>query len=213
MPPLPTTSPGAQAHRAFAPPSAGAFAQAHPVPTPRGQPAIQSSQVGEIRPVSQTSRPSQTRHASPTNDVAREHAVLVNRLARLQTQVGQLISSHDSQLRHWQQQLLRQSARLLVERTRGHWGLLAVEPELASEWGSEWVPEPGRGPGPGHGPGHDPAHERGGAWRAAVAEAHTQATLCQTGCVMDGHHWRAGDQCTRTGQVCVLPADEQVATE
>lgn len=113
--------------------------------------------------------------------VEHEQVVLVKRLARLQKQMSQLVLSYEAQLFHWQRQLMRQSTRLMLERTRGEWGLL-------------------RGPS---------AREPHPHMREAMASAETDALICRTACVMDEHHWRDGELCKRTGQVCVLTPEAE----
>lgn len=107
-------------------------------------------------------------------DITREHAVLVRRMARLQTQMSALVRSHERQLHFWQQRLMRQSTRLMLERTRADWGLPLQDAQARAQV------------------------------RTATAAAEAQGVLCRTGCVMDAQHWREGDTCRRTGQACVL---------
>lgn len=109
--------------------------------------------------------------------IAQEHAVLVRRLARLQKQISQLVLNHEAQLQHWQQQLMRQSILLMLERTRGDWGLSGqVARRLTT--GDRQV-----------------AH--------TLAHAAADALICRTGCAGDGHHWRDGEVCRLSGQACV----------
>ncbi len=114
----------------------------------------------------------------------REHLVLVRHLARLQQQVTVLIRSHEAQLRHWQRQLMRQSVRLMLERTRADWGLVpcasqAVDPPVTA---TPSVP----------------------GLSQTLASAQTNALICRTGCQMDGDHWREGELCKRDGRVCAV---------
>lgn len=114
-----------------------------------------------------------------------EHLLLVKRMGQLQkqmtqNQMTQLVNGYEAQLSHWQRRLMRQSTRLMLERTRGEWGLL-------------------RGPS---------AHEPHPHMREAMASAETDALICRTACVMDEHRWHHGELCKRTGQVCVLTPDE-----
>jgi len=108
----------------------------------------------------------------------RRHQAALQRRQRLQADTAQLVRSHQNGLRHWQDQLLRQSGLLLVERARADWGLVPglparpwVQPPAAAPWASRHMPQ---------------AH----------------ALICRTGCELDQDHWRAGDQCRRTGQMC-----------
>ena len=105
-----------------------------------------------------------------------EHLVLVRQIGRLQHQMTLLVRSHELQLGQWQRQLMRQSVRLMLERTRVEWGLL---PQLAQAIN----PSP--------------------AVRV-VAAAQTDALICRTGCQMDSDHWRDGDVCKRDSRVCVM---------
>lgn len=106
-----------------------------------------------------------------------EHLVLVKHLARLQKQMSQLVHSYESQLRHWQRQLMRQSIRLMLERTRGDWGLVRAR---ATTW-----------------------HAADPQVRGTLAVAEAEALICRTGCVMDDQHWREGDLCRLSGRDCV----------
>lgn len=49
------------------------------------------------------------------------------KLATRQRQVAELVRCYSRELAQWQQQLLRHSALLIIERTRGEWGLAAGE--------------------------------------------------------------------------------------
>ncbi|GAB4090503.1 hypothetical protein [Hydrogenophaga soli] len=104
-----------------------------------------------------------------------EHLLLIRRLAALQQRVSQLVLSYEAQLAHWKHQLMRQSVRLMLERTRADWGLVVT-------------------PRPEHAP-------RQGAQQVLV-QAQARAVVCRTGCQMDGDHWRQGDQCRLSGQDC-----------
>lgn len=112
-----------------------------------------------------------------------EHLLLVKRMGQLQKQMTQLVNGYEAQLSHWQRRLMRQSIRLMLARTRGDWGLLQATPSRRQ---------------PVDTPMLDPA---------AAAEA--EALICKTGCMMDNHHWRDGDQCLRTGMVCLVSAPAQ----
>lgn len=119
----------------------------------------------------------ETRMLSPDGvaGVDPEHPLLIRRLAVLQQRVSQLVVSYEAQLAHWQRQLMHQSVRLMVERTRAEWGLKAPVPTGAAP--------------------------RTGA-QTVMAQAHMRALVCRTGCQTDGDHWRQGDQCRLTGQDC-----------
>ncbi len=125
---------------------------------------------------SPVAQPSMGSVASRADD---EPLLLVKRMARLQKQMSQLVLGYEAQLQHWQRQLMRQSTRLLLERTRADW-------ELAG----------GGGVRPKAAPNAQVAH--------TVAHAEAEALICRTGCVMDEHHWRDGELCKRSGQVCAL---------
>lgn len=112
-----------------------------------------------------------------------EHLLLVKRMGQLQKQMTQLVNGYEAQLSHWQRRLMRQSIRLMLARTRGDWGLLQATPSRRQ---------------PVDTPMLDPA---------AAAEA--EALICKTGCMMDNHHWRDGDQCLRTGMACLVSAPAQ----
>lgn len=105
-----------------------------------------------------------------------EHRVLVRYLANLQRRISELVSCHQQQVRHWQDVLMRQSIRLLLERTRADWHLLGCT-DVTSD--------------------HDIPPTADAVQAAA-------AVMCQTACVMDDLHWRDGDLCRRTGQACTL---------
>lgn len=120
--------------------------------------------------------PPATRWTAPRADD--EPLLLLKRMARLQKQMSQLVLGYEAQLQHWQRQLMRQSTRLLLERTRTEWGLT------------------GQGPRPSAAANAQVAH--------TVAHAEAEALICRTGCVMDEHHWRDGELCKRSGQVCAL---------
>lgn len=107
-----------------------------------------------------------------------EHLMLVKRLGQLQKQMTLLVSSYESQLCHWRRQLMRQSIRLMLERTRRDWGLLSATPAKRAPSDTPML--------------------------GTVAAAETEALICKTGCMMDNHHWRDGDQCLRTGMACQL---------
>ncbi|MBA4261199.1 MAG: hypothetical protein C0443_04030 [Comamonadaceae bacterium] len=108
----------------------------------------------------------------------RSHLDRLQRRQRLQADTALLVRAHQRELRHWQDQLLRQSALLLIEHTRAAWGLV---PGLSAQ---PWPPTPAAAP-----------------WAAGqLPQAH--AVICRTGCALDHDHWRDGDQCRRTGQAC-----------
>lgn len=106
------------------------------------------------------------------------HQRSVERLTRLQADMGLLVRSHRKELRHWQDQLWRQSARLLIETARAEWGLVPGLPARPLPASPEPAPQAAR----------------------LLPQAH--ALICRTGCVMDAHHWRDGEQCRRTGEPC-----------
>ena len=113
----------------------------------------------------------------PQPDLVQEHAVLLRQWARLQAQISLLVQSHDRQLRQAQAQLMRQSVRGLLERSRADWGLPHAPPLLTA------TPQ---------------------------AQALADALICRTGCVMDDHHWREGDQCRRTGLACSMAVEKTI---
>lgn len=92
--------------------------------------------------------------------------------------MSRLVHGYETQLRHWQQQLMRQSIRLMLERTRGYWGLLRT-----------------------HSDARQPTDPR---VLNTVAAAEADALICRTGCVMDEQHWREGDLCRLNGRSCVV---------
>ena len=106
-----------------------------------------------------------------------EHLALVRHLARLQKQMSQLVHGYEAQLRHWQRQLMQQSIRLMLERTRGDWGLARARAGVR--------------------PAADPQV------LGTLAAAEAEALICRTGCVMDEQHWREGDLCRLNGRDCV----------
>lgn len=112
----------------------------------------------------------------------REHVALIKRMARLQVQMSQLVLAYEAQLKHWQSQLMLQSIRLLLERTRAEWGLSHAPtrstPAVANTW--------------------------------ATAEA--DALICRTGCQLEGDHWREGERCKLNGRACVVGASGVDAT-
>lgn len=119
----------------------------------------------------------------------REHLVLVKRLAHLQQHMTLLVTSYETQLRLWQHKLMRQSVRLMLERTRADWGLvphalLAGAAELVAATSVTEPAEPGLA--------------------QALASAQTDALICLTGCQMDGDHWRDGEWCKRSGRACAV---------
>lgn len=122
-----------------------------------------------------------TDHAShsPEDPDARLFSLAdIRRRQRLQAEMVRLLHHHRNALRHWQDQLLRQSAQLLVARARSDWGLVPGEVARPLPQGPQPAP-----------------------WAAKyMPQAH--ALICRTGCAMDGSHWRMGDQCRRTGQAC-----------
>jgi hypothetical protein len=67
---------------------------------------------------------------------------------------------------------MRQSVRLMVERTRVDWGLVSAA-VAAEKWQA-----------------------------SCSAQQETEALICRTGCVMDDHHWREGEFCRRSGKAC-----------
>ena len=118
------------------------------------------------------------RVAAPETSALRVHRAALQRRQRLQADTALLVRAHLRELRHWQDQLLRQSALLLIERARAAWGLV---PGLSAQ---PW-----------------PATPEAAPWAAAqLPQAH--AVICRTGCALDHDHWRDGDQCLRTGQAC-----------
>lgn len=130
--------------------------------------------------------------------MAREHLVLVRHLARLQHQMTLLVRSHETQLRHWQRQLMRQSVRLMLERTRADWGQVprgrqALDPTPAALVSTAPLSDSGLS--------------------QTLATAQTDALVCRTGCQMDGDHWRNGELCKRDGRACVLGVSAADATE
>lgn len=79
------------------------------------------------------------------------------------------------------ERLQADTALLLVERARAAWGLVPGVP--AQPW---------------------PATPEAAPW-AAVHLPQAHALICRTGCALDRDHWRAGEQCRRTGQPCDEP--------
>lgn len=108
-----------------------------------------------------------------------EQLLLIKHMARLQKQMSQLVLGYESQLQHWKHQLMRQSTQLMLERTRGDWGIAGGDRVC-----------------PSAAPHAKVSH--------TVAHAEAEALICRTGCVMDEHHWRDGELCKRSGQVCAL---------
>lgn len=101
-----------------------------------------------------------------------------------QAEVAEVLRRQRRELRHWQDQLLRQSARLLVLRARIDWGLLPglparplASPAEAAPWASRLFPQ---------------VHQ----------------LICRTGCESEAHHWREGAHCRRTGGACDQAAEE-----
>lgn len=111
-----------------------------------------------------------------TSLMACEHLALVRQIGRLQQQMTLLVRTHELQRGRWQRQLMRQSVRLMLARTRAEWGLV---PHLAQTVS------------------RSPAVQ-------VVAAAQTDALICRTGCQMDSDHWRDGDVCKRDSRVCVV---------
>lgn len=115
----------------------------------------------------------------------KEHLVLIKQLARLQRQMTAMVNDHAVELQHWQRRLMRQSVRLILERTRAEWNIR----------GSQF----------------DDSTEDLLADRAAALEA--DLLICQAGCVMDGFHWRDGVRCKRTDLTCHLIAETTLHQE
>jgi hypothetical protein len=122
--------------------------------------------------------------ATPAGEAARhgpDAAAVLRALQRhteRQAEVADVLRRQRCDLLHWQDQLLRQSARLLVLRARIDWGFFPglparplADPVEAAPWASRLFPQ---------------AHQ----------------VICRTGCEQDADHWREGEQCRRTGQVC-----------
>lgn len=102
----------------------------------------------------------------------------IQRRQRLQADMIRLLRHHQQAQRYWLDQLLRQSAQLLIERARADWGLLPgipARPLNLPPQAAAWV---------------------------AVRMPQAHALICRTGCAMDNDHWRDGDQCRRTGLTC-----------
>ena len=124
---------------------------------------------------------------APSADVARHGPDAAAALRALHQQMQRQADVADvlrRDLLQGQDQLLRQSARLLVQRARIDWGLLPGLPARplvsvpeAAPWALRLFPQ---------------AHQ----------------LICRTGCEQDAHHWREGDQCRRTGQTCDHAAGE-----
>lgn len=115
---------------------------------------------------------------APLSPTEQEHLALLRQMARLQKQMSQLVHGYEAQLRRWQQQLMLQSIRLMLERTRGNWGLLRTHSD-AGQLADPRV-------------------------LGSVAAAEADALICRTGCVMDVQHWRDGDLCRLSGRSCVV---------
>lgn len=95
-----------------------------------------------------------------------------------QAEVADVLRRQRRDLLQWQDQLLRQSARLLVLRARIDWGFLPGLPARPLAGPAEAAP-----------------------WaRRLFPQAHQ--LICRTGCEQDADHWRDGEQCRRTGQTC-----------
>jgi len=110
----------------------------------------------------------------------------LHRQMQRQAEVADVLRRQRREQVQWQDQLLRQSARLLVMRARMDWGLLPGLPARppvavaeAAPWASRWFPQ---------------AHQ----------------LICRTGCEQDAQHWREGDQCRRTGQACDRASGEDL---
>lgn len=115
---------------------------------------------------------------------ARAALQTLEQLNQRQAEVADVLRRQRRELLHWQDQLLRQSVRLLVQRARIDWGLLPglparppVTPVEAAPWASHRFPL---------------AHQ----------------LICRTGCESEGHHWRQGAHCRRTGSACDQPGEE-----
>lgn len=130
--------------------------------------------------------------------VVREHQVLIRHLARLQQQMTLLVRSHDTQLRHWQRQLMRQSVRLMLERTRADW---------------ELVPQGRQAPAATPAAPVSAVTVADSSLAQALATAQTEALICRTGCQMDGDHWRDGELCKRNGRACAVGVSAADAAE
>lgn len=107
---------------------------------------------------------------------ANEHLVLIRQLARLQVDMTELVNHHSAELQQWQRRLMRQSVRLMLERTRAAWHITDSH--------------------------NDDDNEAFLSDQASTQEA--ELLICQTGCLMDGFHWRDGVRCKRTNLVCRL---------
>lgn len=125
----------------------------------------------------------QPSHAAspPPLTVAHEHQALVRHLARVQQRMTALVRTHQQQLSHWQDLLMRQSIRLLLARTQLAW-LTPSQP----------LPSPSA---------------RSDGVQSAIARAQAEALICRSGCTSQADHWREGPHCKRTGNACVLEPD------
>jgi phytoene dehydrogenase-like protein len=107
---------------------------------------------------------------------AKEHLVLIRQLARLQADMTELMNHHAAELQRWQRRLMRQSVRLMLERTRAEWNIDGSRDDDGTD---ALLNDP-----------------------ASAQEA--DLLICQIGCVMDGFHWRDGTRCKRTHLACRL---------
>lgn len=127
--------------------------------------------------------------------IDQEHLLLVKHMARLQRQMTVLVNGYEAQLRHWQRQLMWQSVRLMLERTRADWGLVPPHARQLQAAGALTAVNDAAVAG----------HSAGGLGHT-LASAQTEALICRTGCQMDSDHWRDGERCKRSGQACALGA-------
>ena len=105
---------------------------------------------------------------------ANEHLVLIRQLARLQVDMTELVNHHAAERQRWQHRLMRQSVRLVLERTRAAWNI---------------TDRP-----------NDDNDETLFVDLSSAQEA--EQLICRTGWVMDGFHWRDGVRCKRTNVAC-----------
>ena len=131
---------------------------------------------------------------------AHEHCALMRLYAETQTRCSAHISEQHRHIEQLQATIFQLRAQAVIRETALCWERetrLALQAQLAP-WYAAQSP-------------HQIATASDAQALAAdtASQRTTELLICQTGCVLDGDHWRDNDQCKRTGKPCLLAAQPQ----
>jgi hypothetical protein len=140
-----------------------------------------------------------------TNDMAQlashEYGVLMRLYAQTQTRCSAHIEAQQHQIQQLQATVFQLRAQTLIRTTALCWEQetrLALQAQLAAWYATHSQQRRGT-----------TASDAATLAADIASQRTTELLICQTGCVLDGNHWRDHDQCKRTGKPCLLVARPQ----